>query len=250
MAYLYRFLTFCSVFLFIITGLTMSQDNEMDPGETEAWSPVPPVITPGQGMQPPSDAIVLFDGSDLSKWQQDGQAAQWIVENGFMTVKAGTGSIETKQGFGSVQLHVEWRAPKPARGEGQDRGNSGIFLHNRYEVQVLDSYKNKTYSNGMAGSIYKQYIPGVNASRKPGEWQSYDIIFIAPEFNSDGSLESPARMTVFWNGILVHHDVELKGPTVYIGHPEYEAYDPVAPISLQDHDHPVSYRNIWLREID
>lgn len=240
------------LFNFFLSSACKSQDQEMQPEETEVWEPVPEKITPGTNSEPPSDALVLWkSGNDLSKWQHpDGKEVQWEVENGVLTVKPGTGGIETRQGFGSIQLHIEWRAPKPARGEGQDRGNSGVFFHNRYEVQVLDSYNNKTYSNGMAGSIYKQSIPKVNASLPPGEWQTYDIIFIAPEFDDNGSVKSPARLTVFWNGIMVQNNFELKGPTEYIGIPEYEAYDPVAPISLQDHNHPVSFRNIWVRELE
>lgn len=241
--------------LILLTTIPLAaaaQQQNMAPEETEVWSPVPPKIEPGpgEGNPPPSDATVLFGGEDLSNWQRpDGSAARWNVENGVMTVVPGTGSIQTRQEFGSVQLHLEWRAPAPAGGKGQDRGNSGVFLHGRYEVQVLDSYNNKTYSNGMAGSIYKQSIPMVNAARPPGEWQTYDIIFWAPEFNDDGSLQTPACLTVFWNGVLVQYDVELQGPTVFRGRPEYEAYEPSAPLSLQDHNHPVSYRNIWLREL-
>jgi len=230
--------------------LSTAQQTEMAPEETEVWNPVPEVITPGEGTDPPSDARILLGKNGLANWRHtDGNNARWKLENGVLTVVPGTGSIETRQEFGSVQLHLEWRAPSPARGEGQDRGNSGVYLHGRYEVQVLDSYNNRTYSNGMAGSIYKQSIPMVNAARPPGEWQTYDIIFIAPEFNADGSLISPARLTVFWNGVLVQYDVELQGPTIYRGKPNYEAYDEVGPLLLQDHDHPVSYRNIWLREL-
>ena len=239
--------------LILLTTIPLAaaaQQQNMAPEETEVWNPVPEVVTPGKGDRPPSDATVLFDGKDLSSWQHpDGSAAGWNVENGVMTVVPGTGSIQTRQEFGSMQLHLEWRAPAPAGGKGQDRGNSGVFLHDRYEVQVLDSYNNSTYSNGMAGSIYKQSIPMVNAARPPGEWQTYDITFWAPEFNDDGSLQTPACLTVFWNGILVQYDVELQGPTVFRGRPEYEAYKPSAPLQLQDHDHPVSYRNIWLREL-
>ncbi|MDX1638386.1 MAG: DUF1080 domain-containing protein [Balneolaceae bacterium] len=224
----------------------------MEPEETEVWEPVPEKVTPGSSYgDPPSDAIVLFDGTDFSNWEHtDGSEVQWTLEDGAMTVKPGTGGIQTRQNHGSIQLHIEWRAPEPEGGQGQDRGNSGVFLHNRYEVQVLDSYNNETYSNGMAGSIYKQYIPAVNAAKAPGEWQTYDIIFEAPEFNDDGSVAKPAYLTVFWNGIMVHHKAELKGPTVYIGHPEYEAYEGGAPLSLQDHSHTVSYRNIWMRELE
>ncbi|MDR8390927.1 DUF1080 domain-containing protein [Aliifodinibius sp. S!AR15-10] len=230
---------------------SMAQDGDMEPEETEVWEPVPEKITPGSSYgDPPSDAIVLFDGSGFSNWEHpDGSDVKWKLEDGAMTVNPGTGGIQTKQDFGSVQLHIEWRAPEPS-GEGQDRGNSGVFLQDRYEVQVLDSYNNKTYSNGMAGSIYKQHIPAVNAAKAPGEWQTYDIMFEAPEFNDDGSVAKPAYLTVFWNGIMVHNKAELKGPTVYIGHPEYEAYEGGAPLALQDHSHTVSFRNIWVRELD
>lgn len=238
--------------LFIAVAATTAQDNQMEPEETEVWKPVPEKVDPGSSYgDPPSDAIVLFDGSGFSSWEHsDGSDVKWNLENGAMTVKPGTGAIQTKQDFGSIQLHIEWRAPEPEGGQGQDRGNSGIFLQNRYEVQVLDSYNNKTYSNGMAGSIYKQYIPAVNAAKAPGEWQTYDIVFEAPEFHEDGSLAKAAYLTVFWNGIMIHNKVPLKGPTQYIGIPEYEAYEGGAPLSLQDHSHRVSYRNIWLRELD
>ncbi|MFH5885403.1 DUF1080 domain-containing protein [Halalkalibaculum sp. DA3122] len=241
-----------SVALVFFVTSCVAQDNQMEPEETEVWEPVPEKVEPGSSYgDPPSDAIVLFDGSDFSQWQHpDGSEVQWTLNDGAMTVKPGTGGIETKQDFGSVQLHIEWRAPEPEGGTGQDRGNSGVFLQDRYEVQVLDSYNNETYSNGMAGSIYKQHIPAVNAAKAPGEWQTYDIVFEAPVFNDDGTVAQPAYLTVFWNGIMIHHKAELKGPTVYIGHPEYEAYEGGAPISLQDHSHEVSFRNIWLRELD
>lgn len=243
---------FITLLVFSINiNYTMAQDkNEMKPEETEVWEPVPQVVTPGSKDQPPSDAVVLFNGQDLSKWQnEEGNPSKWIVKDGYMTMGQSQENIQTKEEFGSIQLHIEWKAPEKVKGDGQGRGNSGVFLQKRFEVQVLDSYKNKTYSNGMAASVYKQHIPLVNAARKPGEWQTYDIIFIAPEFNSDGSLKSPARVTVLWNGILVHHDVELKGPTRYIGYPEYEAYDGKGPLLLQYHGNPVSFRNIWLRKL-
>ena len=166
-----------------------------------------------------------------------------------MTVEPGTGSISTRDSFGDVQLHVEWRTPTEVVGAGQGRGNSGVFLMERYEVQVLDSWENRSYSNGQAGSIYKQHIPLVNASKAPGEWQTYDIVFMAPRFRGDGSLERPATMTVLHNGVLVQNHVEIRGPTVFRGPPRYEAHAPKAPIQLQDHRNFVSYRNIWVREL-
>lgn len=225
----------------------------MQPEDTEVWEPVPPKVDPGSftKLPPPSDAIVLFDGTNFDQWihVEEGSKPEWKIEDDHMTVVAGTGSIQTKDDFGSVQLHIEWRSPEKIEGEGQGRGNSGVFFQNRYEVQVLDAYENETYVNGMAGSVYKQHIPEANVARKPGEWQSYDIIFTAPEFSDDGNLESPAHVTVFWNGVLVQNDVELEGPTEYIGHPSYEAHGE-APIILQDHSNPVSFRNIWVRKLD
>lgn len=241
------------VFSFLLTtNVACAQD--MEPEETEVWEPVPEKVNPNglNEKAPPSDAIVLFDGSDLEAWESvegDG-AAEWEVSGDHFTVAPGTGGIQTKQGFGSVQLHIEWRSPEEIEGEGQGRGNSGIFLQSRYELQVLDSYNNETYSNGMASSIYKQHIPLVNAAREPGEWQSYDIKYTAPEFSEDGSVESPARITVLWNGVLVQDDVEIEGPTEYIGYPSYEAHEDKLPLMLQDHSNPVSFRNIWLRELD
>ncbi len=220
------------------------------PEETEVWDPEPTVVDPGRDGGPPSDAIVLFDGTDLSAWErEDGSAPGWAVGDGAMTVTAGTGNIRTRQGFGDIQLHLEWRTPTTLEGEGQGRGNSGVFFMERYEVQVLDSYENRTYSNGQAGSVYKQHIPLVNASRGPGEWQTYDITFSAPRFAADGAVERPAFLTVFHNGVLIQDHVELAGPTVFVGHPSYEAHEERAPILLQDHGNPVSYRNIWVREL-
>jgi hypothetical protein len=221
------------------------------PEETEVWEPEPKVVTPGATVhQPPSDAIVLFDGTDLSNWVgKDGGDPEWIVEDGAMTVVKGTGEIQTKQEFGSIQLHIEWRAPTEIEGEGQGRGNSGIFLQDRYEVQVLDSYNNRTYSNGQAGSVYKQHIPLANACRPPGEWQTYDIIYTAPIFDGEGKLARHAYVTVIHNGVLVQNHVALRGPTQYIGQPKYEAHEDKLPLQLQDHSNPVSYRNIWVREL-
>ncbi len=216
--------------------------------------PHPPVVHPGPETSPapvPSDAVVLFDGKDLAKWEDGkGEPARWKIEKGFMEVVAKTGSIRTKMGFGDCQLHVEWAAPAAVVGEGQGRGNSGVFLMEMYEVQVLDSYENVTYADGMAASIYGQYPPLVNACRKPGEWQSYDIVFHRPRFDAEGKLVAAARMTVFHNGILVHDDVELSGPTAHKARPPYKAHPDKLPISLQDHGNPVRYRNIWVRPLE
>jgi hypothetical protein len=218
---------------------------------TEVWHPVPKVVSPGKtSMDAPSDAIVLFDGKDFSKWlSNNGDEVKWKLENNTMTAVPGTTDIKTKQGFGDCQLHIEWRTPAEVKGNGQGRGNSGVYLMSRYELQVLDSYKNLTYSNGQAGSIYKQYMPMVNACRPPGEWQSYDIIFTAPKFNIDSTLRSPARMTVFQNGILIQNNVSLWGNTVYIGIAKYIMHGDKMPLLLQNHGDAVSYRNIWIREL-
>ena len=244
------------IFFVLLAGLVAAssglsaQERKGDPALTEAWEPEPAVVVPGEGAAPPSDAIVLFDGSDLSHWRQvDGKEAQWLVEDGAVTVAPGSGNIETRDGFGDVQLHIEWRTPAVVKGEGQGRGNSGIFLQKRYEVQVLDSHDNRTYSNGQAASIYKQHIPLVNASRGPGEWQAYDIVFEAPRFADDGALVTPAYVTVFHNGVLVQNHVELSGPTEYIGVPVYQAHPLREPLELQDHGNPVSFRKIWIREL-
>jgi hypothetical protein len=215
--------------------------------------PAPPVVKPGPAgaaVAPPSDAIVLFDGKDLSKWRSNGGPARWKVENGYVEVAAGTGAIETAEGFGDVQLHVEWMTPNPPKGSDQDRGNSGVFLMGRYEVQVLDSYGNVTYPDGQASAIYGQYPPLVNASRAPGEWQMYDIVFHRPRFAADGTLQRPATFTVFHNGLLVQDHVTLTGPTAHQRRPPYAAHPDRLPLSLQDHEHPVRYRNIWLRDLE
>ncbi len=226
------------------------QDPRGDPADTEVWEPEPVVVTPAAGGAAPSDALVLFDGSDLGRWQhRDGSDVKWSVADGAVTVVPGTGDIVTKEGFGDIQLHVEWRTPAIIEGEGQGRGNSGIFIQQRYEVQVLDSYRNRTYSNGQAASIYKQHIPLVNASRPPGQWQSYDIFFTAPRFAADGSLTKPAYVTVVHNGVLVQNHVEIAGPIRFIGEPQYEPHPLRQPLRLQDHNNPVSYRNIWIREL-
>jgi hypothetical protein len=215
--------------------------------------PLPPVVDPGPAGLPapvPSDAVVLFDGKDLTSWTDaKGNPAKWNVENGFLEVVAKTGSIQTKQGFGDCQLHVEWAAPLEVKGESQERGNSGVFLMNIYEVQVLDGYHNTTYADGTTAAIYGQYPPFVNACRKPGEWQTYDIVFHAPRFDQEKKLVRPATMTVFHNGILVHDNAVLTGPTAHMIRPPYLAHADKLPISLQDHGCPVRYRNIWIREL-
>ena len=216
--------------------------------------PQPPVVTPGPAgppAAPPSDAVVLFDGRDLSAWRDaKGGPAGWKVENGYMEVAAKAGSIKTARGFGDCQLHVEWMAPTPPSGEGQGRGNSGVFLMDTYEVQILDCYGNQTYADGMTAALYGQHPPLVNACRKPGEWQTFDIVFHRPRFGKNGTLESPARMTVFHNGILVHEAAELTGPTAHKARPPYAAHADRLPVSLQDHGNPTRFRAIWLRELE
>ena len=228
---------------------TFSQDKP-NPKDTEVWEPEPEMVAPGKDFSaPPSDALVLFDGKNFEHWQdKDGKSPRWTIANGAMTVTKGTGDIRTKQTFGDIQLHIEWRTPAKVEGEGQGRGNSGIFFCEKYELQVLDSYDNRTYSNGQAGSIYKQSIPMVNASRPPGEWQSYDAVFITPKFNQDGTLKTPGRITVFHNGVLIHHYTEIQGTTAYIGKPKVIAHGKGS-IRLQDHGNPTSFRNIWVREL-
>ena len=199
----------------------------------------------------PSDAVVLFDGSDVSKWRAaDGSDAKWVVRDGALAAVPGGGAIFTREGFGDIQLHIEWAAPTPARGSGQGRGNSGVFLMGKYEIQVLDSHENVTYTDGQAAAVYGQYPPLVNASRPAGEWQAYDIVFRRPRFRPDGSLAQPARVTVLHNGVLVHDNSEIWGPTSWLQHLPYQSHPDRLPISLQDHGNPVLYRNIWLRELD
>jgi hypothetical protein len=221
---------------------TLADQGEIPPPKDE-----PRVVDPGP---PPSDAIVLFDGKDLSQWknEKDGGPARWDVKDGVATVNH-TGSILTKQAFGDCQLHVEWASPAAVKGKGQGRGNSGIYLQNRYEIQVLDSYNNPTYFHGQAGALYKEYAPLVNASRKPGEWQIYDIIFHAPRFEKNGKLKKPGTVTVLHNGVLVQDNVKILGATVNVGHPKYTAHNLKEPLLLQDHGNPVRYRNIWIREL-
>jgi hypothetical protein len=238
-----------------------AQQEKPKPEATEVWEPVPKVVTPGgTNAEPPSDAIVLFGGKNIDEWVsvRDKSPAKWNVTDGVLTVAKGEGNIETKRSFKNYQLHIEWKIPENITGSGQGRGNSGVFLASTgsgdagYELQVLDSYNNKTYVNGQAGSIYKQAIPLANPNRKPGEWQTYDIVWTAPTFSSDGSLKSPAFVTVLFNGVLVENHFQLKGETFYIGPPLYKPYTE-APIKLQAHgdkSEPISFRNIWVREIN
>ena len=238
------------LFLFLAT-LPLLAQKKMKPEMTELWEPVPEVVIPGSLSAPPSDAIVLFDGTDLSQWinADSGQAANWIINSdGSMTVQK-DGGIETKEEFGSIQLHIEWRTPKEIKGKGQGRGNSGVYFQKTYEIQVLDSYNNITYSNGQAASIYKQSIPLVNASRPPGEWQTYDIIFNEPQYDAIGKRLKKGSFTVFHNGVLVQNNVEIQGTTQYIGPPQLRNTKTPKRLYLQDHGNPVSYRNIWLRKL-
>lgn len=243
-------------------GMAIAQDAKPKPEDTEQWSPKVPVVTPGKSeMAPaPSDAVVLFDGRSLDKWAtvKDGSPARWTVKDGAFTVVKEAGNIQTKQSFGNYQLHLEYRIPANITGKGQARGNSGLFLASTgtgdegYEFQILDSYQNDTYVNGQAGAIYKQYPPLANPVRKPGEWQSVDVVWTKPVFNGDGSVKTPAYVTASINGVLVQNHVAVKGETVYIGKPTYKAYDR-APIKLQSHgdpSEPISFRNIWVRELN
>ena len=250
-----------SALLAVTASLHAQEQAAPKPEETEVWEPVPKIVTPGAtNSAPPSDAIVLFDGKNLDEWvtNKDKSPAKWDVADGIMTVAKSQGNIETKRSFRDYQLHIEWRIPENITGSGQARGNSGVFLASTgagdagYELQVLDSYNNKTYVNGQAGSIYKQGAPLVNPNRKPGEWQTYDVVWTAPTFGADGLLKSPAYVTVFFNGVLVQNHFELKGETRYIGKPFYKAYSS-APIKLQAHgdkSEPLSFRNIWVRELN
>jgi hypothetical protein len=237
---------------FFIAGPQSIFAQEKNPAElTEYWTPVPKVVTPGKTSQDaPSDAIVLFDGKDGSSWaSRDGGQVQWKIADNAMTVVGGSGEIHTKQGFGDCQLHIEFREPSEVKGEGQGRGNSGIFLMGRYELQVLDCYNNKTYVNGQTASIYKQLVPLANACRPPGEWQTYDIIFTAPLFNEDSTVKSQARITVIHNGVLVQNNASIWGSTEYVGTAKYTKHGPKESLVLQDHGDRVSYRNIWIRPL-
>ncbi|HYE17152.1 MAG TPA: DUF1080 domain-containing protein [Tepidisphaeraceae bacterium] len=248
--------------------MTVDQGLIGAPAEWEVHDrkrPQPPVVTPATPSTQdaagaaPSDAIVLFDGKNLDLWESTATAgenkgkripAAWKVENGYFEIVPKTGQLVTKDQYpGDLQVHVEFRMPDPAKGKDQDRGNSGLFIMGRYEFQVLDNYQAETYADGMVGAFYGQYPPQVNAARKPGEWQAYDIIFHGPRFDTDGKLTRPARATVLLNGVLVQDNVELKGPTSHMKLAEYKKHPPTGPITLQDHGHPVRFRNIWIRPI-
>jgi len=224
--------------------------DEISPKDTEIWTPIPKIIDVDTIWKPSSDSVILFDGNNLNQWEHnDSSKPKWIIENNSMIVNPGTGNLYTKKAFTDIQFHIEWKTPIQISGDGQNRGNSGIFFQNRYELQILDSFNNVTYSNGQAASIYKQHIPLVNASKMPGEWQSYDVIFIAPKFDSEGNLTKRAEMTVFHNGILVQNKSIILGSTVYKGLPEYKSHPAKEPIMIQDHSNKIAFRNIWLREL-
>jgi hypothetical protein len=242
-----------------IPSIAPAQRATRPPGDT-AWPqhstdrPRPPIVTPGTPalpVPPPADAVVLFDGKNLDKWTSDAQGApaKWKVADGAFEVVKGTGTLSTRETFGDVQLHIEWMAPTPPEGTDQDRGNSGVFLMGIYEVQVLDSYQNITYADGQAASIYGQFPPLVNVSRPPGQWQSYDIVFHRPHFDAAGKVISPARMTVLHNGVLVQDNMSLLGPTTHAVRTPYSAHPDQLPLTLQDHGHPVRYRNVWVRRL-
>ena len=233
------------------------QESGQQWGPNDRTRPEPPIITPGTASTQaragaaPSDAVVLFNGKDLSNWEsvKGGGPAKWTVGKGYFANVPGSGYIQTKAAYGDCQLHVEWATPNPPHGTDQDRGNSGVFLHGLYEIQVLDSYDNVTYADGEAAAVYGQYPPLVNAARKPGEWQTYDIVFHGPRFDAGGKLARPANVTVFYNGVLVQDHVEIMGPTAHHKRPPYTPTPEKLPLALQDHNHPVRYRNLWIREL-
>lgn len=246
--------------LLLVTSMSLvAQDNKypeqapMTPAMSEYWTPQPPVVTPSNTCQTPvaapSDALVLFDGKDLSKWENSkGGNVEWTILDGNFTVKRGTGDIRTKQLFNDFQLHIEWKVPEDIKGESQGRGNSGVFLQGMYEIQILDCYENETYVNGQTGSVYKQTPPLVNAMQKPGMWNTYDIIYTAPTFTKDGKYRTPPTVTVLQNGILLQNHTTILGTTEYIGFPSVKEHG-AGPIILQDHGDPISFRNIWIREL-
>jgi hypothetical protein len=252
---------FISISLFLSFSLTAQEtkypeQEPMKPAMTEYWQPQPQIVTPGKSpekaISAPSDALILFDGKDLSQWSNSkGEPAAWNVHDGVFTVKKGTGDIQTRNLFNDFQLHIEWRIPEGIEGKSQARGNSGIFLQGMYEIQILDCYENETYVNGQTGSIYKQTPPLVNAMQKPGEWNSYDIIYTAPTFKKDGTYRTPPRVTILQNGVLLQNNTTILGTTEYIGLPKVKEHG-AGPLRLQDHGDPsapISFRNIWIREL-
>ncbi|HEX6644748.1 MAG TPA: DUF1080 domain-containing protein [Gemmatimonadales bacterium] len=238
--------------LMLAAGSASAQGREWPVHSMER--PAPPVVKPGGAvapMAPPSDAIILFSGGTLGAWQAaKGGPARWRATREFFEVVPGTGSIHSRAAFGDAQVHVEWRSPAPAVGEGQDRGNSGVFLMGRYEIQVLDSHQNPTYADGQAAAVYAQHPPLVNASRPPGQWQTYDIVFRRPRFDANGTLVSPATVTLLHNGVLVQDGVALTGPVAHGARPPYEAHPDRLPLALQDHGQPVQFRNVWVRDLE
>lgn len=257
-------LLYLFLLLFIISPVAMAQKNypttppdespmPMKPEMTEIWEPKVEVVSPGDKPgEAPSDAIILFNGKDLNNWvsQKDtAKPAPWKIKEGYFEVIPGTGGIQTKMKFGDVQLHIEWSAPDRVENSGQGRGNSGLFFQNRYELQILDSYNNRTYSNGQAASIYKDHPPLVNAMRSPEEWNTYDVIYTAPRFKDNGKLDSPARITVLHNGVVVQNNATINGLTLYTGLHNYPEAHGEDVISLQDHGTPVQFRNIWVRKL-
>jgi hypothetical protein len=243
--------------LSVVSATPFQEDPMQRWGPNDRSRPVPPIITPGTEStqakegRPPSDAIILFNGHDLNNWEQvkGGGPANWTIGKGYFATVPSSGDIQTKEKYGDCQLHVEWATPNPPHGHDQDRGNSGVFLHGLYEIQVLDSFDNVTYADGQAGAVYGQYPPLVNASRKPGEWQMYDIVFHEARFDANGNVTRRANVTVFYNGVLVQDHVEMTGPTQNHARPPYTVTPEKLPLRLQDHHHPVKYRNIWLREL-
>jgi hypothetical protein len=238
-------------FILLLLSLCNPVNAQKDHLVTEQWKPEPVVVVPGNNPgSSPSDAVILFNGTGVNAWQQaDGKEAKWTVKENTLTILPGSGDLQTKEKWGDCQLHIEWKIPSDIAGEGQARGNSGIFFMGRYELQILDSYRNKTFSNGQAASVYKQHVPLVNASRPPGEWQSFDIIFTAPRFSEKGTLITPAYLTVHYNGVLVLNHVALWGGVRNTGLPVYEKHDAKDVLRIQDHGAPLSFRNIWIREL-
>ncbi len=241
---------FLIALVWLIGGFSIVNGQQKEkPEDTEVWEPIPTLVSTSV-QSAPSDAIVLFDGGSLNKWQtsQGGNSVDWKIKDDAFTVNPKKGNIQTKDVFEDYQLHIEWKSPEIVKGEGQGRGNSGVFMQGLYEIQILDSYNNRTYSNGQAASVYKQTAPLMNASKKSGEWQTYDIIWTAPRFHEDGTLAKKARVTVLHNGVLVQNNTEIEGTTQFIGKPQIKAHG-AGPIMLQDHGDLVSFKNIWIRPL-